>query len=195
MPPRGASSPLAKGQDLPAKQVCSPLGTSLWGQVTLTYGCWVVTCLVLSPLAGRVVGCSEDNVVAVGMVVVGMVGLGLTVVGEKGWMQGDAGVEAGKSGTVPPTPSSCSADGHSPGKQASEHSLLSSAFTCAMPKSLLLSHLRPRKAPVLGPGRELRQLTPRLGAGACRCLLVVGCGVSVSFPIPSPTSLKKKKKR
>lgn len=59
----------------------------------------------------------------------------------------------------PPNPSSCSADGHSPGKQASEHSLLSSAFTCAMPKSLLLSHLRPRKAPVLGPGRELRQLT------------------------------------
>lgn len=61
----------------------------------------------------------------------------------------------------PPPPSSCSADGHSPGKQASEHSLLSSAFTCAMPMSLLLSHLRPRKAPVLGPGRELRQLKPR----------------------------------
>lgn len=78
----------------------------------------------------------------------------------KGW--GDAG----KSGTVPPTPSSCSADGHSPGKQASEHSLLSSAFTCAMPMSLLLSHLRPRKAPVLGPGRELRQLTPRPGWGS-----------------------------
>lgn len=41
--------------------------------------------------------------------------------------------------------------GTAAGKQASEHSLLSSAFTCAMPKSLLLSHLRPRKAPVLGP--------------------------------------------
>lgn len=71
----------------------------------------------------------------------------------------------GRSGSIPPTPSSCSAGGHSPGKQASEHSLLSSAFTCAMPKSLLLSHLRPRKAPVLGPGRELTQLARRGARG------------------------------
>jgi len=104
----------------------------------------------------------------------------------KGW--GDAG----KSGTVPPTPSSCSADGHSPGKQASEHSLLSSAFTCAMPKSLLLSHLRPRKAPVLGPGRELRQLTPWLGAGACRCLFSGGVWDFWVFSSPLPTLFQKK---
>lgn len=103
--------------------------------------------------------------------------------------------ETGKSGSVPPTPSSCSADGHSPGKQASEHSLLSSAFTCAMPKSLLLSHLRPRKAPVLGPGRELRQLTPRLGAGARRCLFSGGVWGFLGLFLSPPHPLSKKKKK
>lgn len=38
-----------------------------------------------------------------------------------------------------------------PGKQTSEHSLLSSAFTLAMSKSLLLSHSIPRNAHVLWP--------------------------------------------
>lgn len=38
-----------------------------------------------------------------------------------------------------------------PGKQTSGHSLLSSAFTLAMPKSLLLSHSIPRNAHVLWP--------------------------------------------
>lgn len=38
-----------------------------------------------------------------------------------------------------------------PGKQTSEHSLLSSAFTLAMSKSLLLSHSVPRSAHVLWP--------------------------------------------
>lgn len=121
-----------------------------------------------------------------GMVGVGMVGV---VVREEGWVQ-RAGVMQGRVELSPPTPSSCSADGHSPGKQASEHSLLSSAFTCAMPKSLLLSHLRPRKAPVLGPGRELRQLTPRLGAGACRCLF--GGGVWDFRVFSLPTLFQKK---
>lgn len=54
--------------------------------------------------------------------------------------------------------SSCSADCHSPGKQTSEHSLLSSAFTLAMSKSLLLSHSMPRNAHVLWPVTELMQL-------------------------------------
>lgn len=65
-----------------------------------------------------------------------------------------AGVRAGEH--LPP--SSCSADCHSPGKQTSGHSLLSSAFTLAMPKSLLLSHSIPRNARVLWPVRELTQL-------------------------------------
>lgn len=85
----------------------------------------------------------------------------------------------------PPAPSSCSAGGHSPGKRASEHSLLSSAFTRAMPTSLLLAHLRPRNAPVLRPGRELKQLAggvqPREG------------GLGGVFLSPPP--LKKKKKK
>lgn len=148
---------------------------------------------MLSPTAGRVVGCSEDNLT--GMVVVGMgtvvVEMMAMVVGEEGGMQ-RAGVMQGRVELSPPTPSSCSADGHSPGKQASEHSLLSSAFTCAMPKSLLLSHLRPRKAPVLGPGRELRQLTPRLGAGACRCLFSGGVWDFWVFSSPLPTLFQKK---
>lgn len=45
-----------------------------------------------------------------------------------------------------------------PGKQTSGHSLLSSAFTLAMPKSLLLSHSIPRNAHVLWPVTELMQL-------------------------------------
>lgn len=138
---------------------------------------------MLSPAAGRVVGCT-------------LVGLGMAmmmVMGKEGWMQ-RAGVMQGRVEVSPP-PSSCSADGHSPGKQASEHSLLSSAFTCAMPKSLLLSHLRPRKAPVLGPGRELRQLTPRLGAGACRCLFSGGGWDLWVFSSPLPTLFQKKKKK
>lgn len=65
-----------------------------------------------------------------------------------------AGVRAGER--LPP--SSCPADGHSPGKQTSGHSLLSSAFTLAMPKSLLLSHSIPRNAHVLWPVTELTQL-------------------------------------
>lgn len=67
------------------------------GQVTLTYGCWVVTCLVLSPEAGRVVGCSEDNLV--GMVVVGMT---VVVEGEEGWIQ-RAEVMQGRVELSPPT--------------------------------------------------------------------------------------------
>lgn len=77
--PRGASSPLAKGQDLSAKPVCNALGTSRWRQVTPAYGCWVVACLVLSPAVGRVVRCREDDVVGMAMA-----GLGNAAVGEEG---------------------------------------------------------------------------------------------------------------
>lgn len=69
---------------------------------------------------------------------------------------------------------------------------MSSAFTCAMPKSLLLSQLRPRKAPVLGPGRELRQLTPRLSAGARGGLFSSGGWDFRLFSCPFPTLLPKK---
>lgn len=65
--------------------------------------------------------------------------------------------EQGKSRGCLPS-SSCSAGCHSPGKQTSEHSLLSSAFTLAMSKSLLLSHSVPRNAHVLWPVMELTQL-------------------------------------
>lgn len=67
-------------------------------------------------------------------------------------------VRAGERAGERLPPSSCSADCHSPGKQTSGHSLLSSAFTLAMPKSLLLSHSIPRNAHVLWPVTELMQL-------------------------------------
>lgn len=144
----GCQQPPGQGTENPSKAQS--------GQATLT-DLGVVTCLVLSPTEGRVRGAARITWQGCQWPTM--------VMGEEGWMQRAGGMQ-GRAELSPPTPSSCSADGHSPGKQASEHSLLSSAFTCAMPTSLLLSHLRPRKAPVLGPGRELRQLTPRPGWGS-----------------------------
>lgn len=46
-----------------------------------------------------------------------------------------------------------------PGKQTSEHSLLSSAFTLATSKSLLLSHSMPRNAHVLWPSSRTGDLS------------------------------------
>ena len=100
VPPRVPAAPWPRDKISQQSKSVTPPGTCQWGQVTLTYGCWVVTCLVLSPVVGRVVGCSEDNVV--GMVVVGM-GLGMIVMvlGEEGWMQ-RAGVMQGRVELSPP---------------------------------------------------------------------------------------------
>lgn len=83
--------------------------------------------------------------------------------------------EEGYIRNCPPTSlqSSCSADSHSPGKQASVHTLLSRTFTLALPMSLLLSHSIPRYAPVLWPAKELMQLERGWGFGLILLLFKV----------------------